>query len=103
MMTEARSEHPRPPFVLPQEFLETAFERRFQGLLRQAWQNRSWHVIAAVPGSGKSLGSADLVNHSGASKDTAGTTRLPVLAVRAPKNAATAQALGRRAINGLWR
>jgi len=53
MMTEARPEHRRPPFALHQEFLETAFERRFQGLLRQAWLNRSWHVIAAVPGSGK--------------------------------------------------
>ncbi len=93
-MTEARSEHPRPPFVLQQEFLETAFERRFQGLLRQAWLNRSWHVIAAVPGSGKSLGISDLILSSGAYKDTNGVTRLPILAIRAPKNAAREQALG---------
>jgi hypothetical protein len=94
MMTEVRSEHPRPPFVLQQEFLETAFERRFQGLLRQAWLNRSWHVIAAVPGSGKSLGISDVIVGSGAYKDTNGVTRLPILAIRAPKNAAREQALG---------
>ena len=93
-MTEARSEHPRPPFVLQQEFLETAFERRCQGLLRQAWLNRSWHVIAAVPGSGKSLGISDLILSSGAYKDTNGVTRLAILAIRAPKNAAREQALG---------
>jgi hypothetical protein len=26
-------------------FIETGFEQRFQGLLRQAWRQRSWHVI----------------------------------------------------------
>jgi len=93
-MTEPLHAQQHPPFVPRQEFLETAFERRFQGFLRQAWQNRSWHVIAAVPGSGKSLGIHDLVNHSGAYKDATGTTRVPVLAVRAPKNAASEQALG---------
>ena len=84
----------RPPFVLHQQFLETAFERRFQDFLRHAWKQRSWHVIAAVPGSGKSLGIADVLHQSGAYKDTTGTTRLPVLAIRAPKNAAREQALG---------
>ena len=81
-------------FVTHDYFLETAFEVRFQGLLRSAWHHRTWHVIAALPGSGKSLGIHDLVNHSGASKDATGTTRFPVLAVRAPKNAAPEQALG---------
>jgi hypothetical protein len=94
MMTEPLCEHHRPPFVLQHEFLETAFERRFQGLLRQAWRERSWHVIAAVPGSGKSLGISDLVLGSGAYKDTTGITRLPILAIRAPKNAAREQAFG---------
>jgi len=94
MMTEARPEHRRPPFALQQEFLETAFERRFQGLVRQAWLNRSWHVIAAVPGSGKSLGISDVILESGAYKDTNGVTQLPILAIRAPKNAAREQALG---------
>jgi hypothetical protein len=85
---------PRPPFVVHQKFLETPFERRFQGLLRQAWQERSWHVIAAVPGSGKSLGIADFTVSRAAYKDATGTTRLAVLAIRAPKNAAREQALG---------
>ncbi len=93
-MNKPHPEQHRPPFVLYQEFLETAFERRFQGFLRHAWKERSWHVIAAVPGSGKSLGIHDLVLHSGAYKDATGTTRLPVLAIRAPKNAAREQALG---------
>lgn len=85
---------PRPPFVVHRQFLETAFERRFQGILRQAWKERSWHVIAAVPGSGKSVGIADFLHQSGAYKDTRGSTRLPILAIRAPKNAAREQALG---------
>ena len=76
----------RPPFVLNRDFLVTPFERRFQGWLRHAWQNRSWHVIAAVPGSGKSSGIHDLVLNSGAYKEATGTTRLPVLAVRSPKH-----------------
>jgi hypothetical protein len=91
MMTDTDSHS---AFVTHDYFLETAFEVRFHGLLRSAWHHRTWHVIAALPGSGKSLGIHDLVNHSGASKDATGTTRLPVLAVRAPKNAAPEQALG---------
>src|SRR2546423_11454190 len=94
MMTEPLPSPRHPPFVWHHEFLETAFERRFQGLLQQAWSERSWHVIAAVPGSGKSLGISDLCLRSGASKETNGTTRLPILAIRAPKNAAREQALG---------
>jgi hypothetical protein len=94
MMTEPLLSPLRPPFVRHREFLETAFERRFQGLLQQAWSERSWHVIAAVPGSGKSLGISDFCLRSGASKETNGTTRLPILAIRAPKNAAREQALG---------
>lgn len=47
-------EQPRPSFVVFNDFVETAFEKRFQGLLQTARRNRSWHVIAAVPGSGKS-------------------------------------------------
>lgn len=83
----------RPPFVLKRVFLETAFERRFQGWLRHAWQNRSWHLIAALPGSGKSLGIHDLVLHSGAYKEATGTTRVPILSVCSPKNDAQEQGL----------
>jgi len=83
----------RPPFVVNRDFLVTAFEQRFQGWLRHAWQNRSWHVIAAPPGSGKSRGIHDLVRNSGAYKAATGMTRLPVLAVRAPKNDPREQAL----------
>lgn len=93
-MSDSGAPGSRPPFVVQRVFLLTPFEQRFQGLLRHAWQHRSWHVIAAVPGSGKSLGIQDLALHSGASKAATGTTRLPVLAIRAPKNAAPEQALG---------
>jgi hypothetical protein len=40
--------------------LETPFEQRFQGLLRQAWKLRRWHVMVAEPGSGKTMGIRDL-------------------------------------------
>src|SRR5438552_281768 len=93
-MSDSLSERFRPPFVVHEDFLETAFEQRFQGLLRHAWKHRTWHVIAAVPGSGKSLGIHDLVLHSAPRKQSNGTTVLPVLAVRAPKNSAREQALG---------
>ncbi len=87
------SEQRRPSFIEASDFLETAFERRFQGSLRHAWQYRSWHIIAAVPGSGKSWGIGDMVLHSGACKEATGLTRLPILAVRAPSNSARDSAL----------
>lgn len=92
-MIDQPSEKPRPLLVVQDDFLETPFERRFQGLLRHAWQNRSWHIIAALPGSGKSWGIADMVLHSGACKEATGATRLPILAVRAPANSARELAL----------
>jgi hypothetical protein len=88
------SEEHRPPFMVQDDFLETAFERRFQGLLRHAWKERSWHIIAAIPGSGKSWGIGDLVLSSCACKEATGTTRLPILAIRAPTNSARELALG---------
>jgi predicted outer membrane lipoprotein len=94
MMTPHPPEHHRPAFVVQDDFLETAFERRFQGLLRHAWRNRSWHIIAALPGSGKSWGIGDLVLSSCARKEETGITRLPFLAIRAPTNSARELALG---------
>ncbi len=85
---------PRPAFVVHDYFLETAFEVRFQGLLRQAWCERTWHVIAALPGSGKSLGIADMTHQSHVYKDSRGATHFPLLAIRAPKNGGTDLALG---------
>lgn len=85
---------PRPAFAVHNYFLETAFELRFQGLLRWAWEERSWHVIAALPGSGKSLGIADLLHQSESYKDQRGTTTLPLLAIRAPKNGGKDLTLG---------
>jgi hypothetical protein len=82
------------PFLPGHDFIENAFERRFQGLLRSARRDRTWHVVAAVPGSGKSFGIADLVAASGASKPSDGRTRLPVLAVCSPKGKASPAAPG---------
>jgi AAA domain len=91
MMTDS---HARPPFKVHDYFLETAFELRFQEILRSAWQQRTWHVIAALPGSGKSLGIADFLQQSNSYKNPRGMTRLPVLAIRAPKNGGKDLALG---------
>ncbi len=93
-MTNFTAEGKPPPFVVHDDFLETAFELRFQGLLRSAWHQRTWHVIAALPGSGKSLGIADMTHQSNSCKDTKGATHLPLLAIRAPKNGGTDLALG---------
>ena len=84
----------RPPFVIQKAFIETPFEQRFQGAVRNIWENRSWQVITAVPSSGKSMGLADLLLSSGAYKDRAGKTYVPFLVARAPKNNAGEQALG---------
>src|SRR5450755_3621969 len=66
-------------------FVETAFERRFQAMLRSALHKRSWHVIVADPGSGKTMGIREMVQ----------TTGSPViLAVTAPKNDDDEEALG---------
>jgi hypothetical protein len=92
-MSDQPVERPHSLLVVQDDFLETPFERRFQGYLREAWQNRSWHIIAALPGSGKSWGISDLVLHSGACKEATGRTHLPVLAVRAPANSARESAL----------
>jgi hypothetical protein len=84
----------RPPFVIQKAFIETPFEQRFQGAVRNVWENRSWQVITAVPGSGKSMGLADLLLGSGAYKEHNVRTYIPVLVIRAPKNNAGEQALG---------
>jgi AAA domain len=75
-------------------FIETPFERRFQGLLRQAWHQRSWHVSMAEPGSGKTMGICDLRDEASRQAGTVGGRRYPVLAVTAPKNDPKEAALG---------
>lgn len=73
------------PLFHKEIFLETAFEKRFQAMLRSAWHKRSWHVIVADPGSGKTMGIRDLVK-------TAGSRA--ILAIVTPKNNEDEQALG---------
>ncbi len=75
-------------------FIETPFEQRFQGLLRQAWRARRWHVIVAEPGSGKTMGIRDLSSAASREAGMLGGRRYPVLAVTAPKNDPKEAALG---------
>ena len=89
------------PLFHKETFLETAFEKRFQAMLRSAWHQRSWHVIVADPGSGKSMGIRDLTKTAGS---------CTVLAVVAPKNREDEQALGDQffsalglSLKGHWR
>jgi len=73
------------PLFHKETFLETAFEKRFQAMLRSAWNKRSWHVIVADPGSGKTMGIRDLVKTAGSQA---------VLAIVTPKNNEDEQTLG---------
>src|SRR5438132_7430630 len=75
-------------------FIETPFEQRFQGLLRQAWKLKRWHVIVAEPGSGKTMGIRDLSKQASREAGMTGGQRYPVLAVTAPKNDPKEAALG---------
>jgi AAA domain len=75
-------------------FIEPPFERRFQGLLRESWHKRSWHVIVAELGSGKTMGIRDLRDEASRQAGTIGGRRYPVLAVTASKNDPNEAALG---------
>ncbi len=82
-------------------FIETPFERRFQGLLRESWLQRSWHVIVAEPGSGKTMGIGDLRDEAVRAAGMVGGRRYPVLAVTAPKNDPREAALGNLLLSAL--
>ncbi len=73
------------PLIRSEIFVETAFEKRFQAMLHSAWHNRSWHVIVADPGAGKTMGIRDMLKTAG---------KRSILAVVAPKNNEDEQALG---------
>src|SRR5947209_14595086 len=73
------------PLFRTYPFIETAFARRFQAMLRSARHNRSWHVIVADPGAGKTTSIRDMQKRAGGRS---------VLAVVAPKNNDDEQALG---------
>jgi hypothetical protein len=80
------------PLFRKEIFVETAFERRFQAMLRSAWHKRSWHVIVADPGSGKTMGIRDLIRRAGSPA---------ILAVTAPKNNEEELALGNQLFSAL--
>lgn len=89
------------PLPIFDGFIETGFEQRFQGLLRLARRQRSWHVIVAEPGSGKSMGIRDLIMTSTRGQSVVAGRRYPVLAVAAPKNDPKEQALGNYIMNAM--
>ena len=82
-------------------FIETPFEQRFQSLLRESWRKRSWHVIVAEPGSGKTMGIGDLRDEACRQAGMIGGQRYPVLAVTAPKNDPREAALGNHLLTAL--
>src|SRR6266550_973377 len=84
----------RTPLPLFEGFIETPFEQRFQGLLRQAWKLRRWHEIVAEPGSGKTMGIRDLSAQASREAGMMGGRHSPVLAVTTPKNDPKEAALG---------
>lgn len=63
-------------------------------MLRSAWNRRTWHVIVADPGSGKTTGIIDLVRATGSPSGTLSGQRYPILAVTCPKDDANEQTLG---------
>jgi hypothetical protein len=73
------------PLFRKEFFVETAFAKRFQAMLRYSWHKRSWHVIVADPGSGKTVSIRDMAQRVGSPA---------MLAVTAPKNNEGEQALG---------
>jgi AAA domain len=82
-------------------FIETAFARRLQAKLHDSWDNRSWHLLVADPGAGKTTAIRDLQKRAGGRS---------VLAVVAPKNIEDEQALGDQffsalglSLKGHWR
>ncbi len=75
------------------DFLENAFQRRFQHFLWKSLIEKTWHIIAAVPGSGKSSGIYAHVHNSKWMKDKLGNTILTVLAAQAPGTQAGENAL----------
>ncbi len=82
-------------------FIETAFARRLQAKLQDSWDNRSWHLLVADPGAGKTTAIRDLQKRAGGRS---------VLAVVAPKNIEDEQALGDQffsalgvSLKGHWR
>ena len=80
------------PLFRQEIFVGTPFAQRFQATLRQALHKRSWHVLVADPGSGKTVSIRNLVQ----------TTGTPViLAVTAPKNNDNEQALGNQLFTAL--
>src|SRR3989442_5027688 len=73
------------PLFRKEMFVETAFAKRFQKMLHDAWDNRAFHLIVADPGAGKTMSIRDLQKRAGGQS---------VLAVVAPKNNDDEQALG---------
>jgi len=80
------------PLFRKEMFVETAFAKRLQKMLQHSWDHRSWHLIVADPGAGKTMSIRDLQKRAGGRS---------VLAVVAPKNNDDEQALGDQVLAAL--
>ena len=74
-------------------FLKQRLSCVFRACCVRPGEDRSWHVIAALPGSGKSLGLLICSTRVSPTK-TKGDHTLPLLAIRAPKNGGKDLTLG---------
>lgn len=83
----------RPPFIRNADFIENAFQRRYQGFLARVRAQTTWHCLDAVPGSGKSWGIRDYVGRSGACKQRDGHSKNPVVAIRGLSGIKTVNAI----------
>jgi len=69
----------RPVVTLDEFYLETAFARRMREVLEEARENRSWHVVTALTGAGKSTELEDLADQHPVERRHSGETVAPVI------------------------
>ena len=81
-------------FRVSDTFIYNGFQGRLLPFLAKSRAERTWHIIGAVPGSGKTYGIGEVVRGSGMAKGKFGTTHMPILSFRSPKNARSENALG---------
>jgi hypothetical protein len=74
----------RPSVRLDDQYIETAFARRLHATLEDARRDRSWHVVGALSGAGKSTVVAEYLAAHPAVRAHDGSTSIPVLVATPP-------------------
>ncbi len=67
------------PLFKKEIFVETAFARRFQKMLQDAWDNRAFHLLVADPGEGLTMSIRDLQKRAGDDEQALGDQFLAAL------------------------